>query len=66
MCQVQEYIKELKSCRTAVNSSVVISAAEGIVINKDANILCENDEIKLTEDWAKSLLNKMAGKKESM
>ena len=56
--QVQEYIKEMRSCRTAVNSSVVIAAAEGIV-NKDANILCENGGIKLTEDWAKSLLNRM-------
>ena len=57
--QVQKYIKELRSRGTAVNSSVVIAAAEGIVMNKDANILCENCGIKLTEDWAKSLLNRM-------
>ena len=56
--QVQEYIKELR-CGTAVSSSVVIAAAEGIVMNKDANILCENGGIKLTEEWAKSLLSRM-------
>jgi len=57
--QMQEYIKELRNCGTAVNSSVVIAAAEGIVLNKDADILRENGGIKLTEEWAKSLLNKM-------
>ena len=57
--QVQEYIKELRSRGTAVSSSVVIAAAEGIVMNKDANILRENGGVKLTEEWAKSLLNRM-------
>jgi len=57
--QVQEYIKELRSRGTAVNSSVVIAAAEGIVMNKDANILRENGGIKLIEDRAKSLPNRM-------
>jgi len=57
--QVQEYIKELRSRGTAVNRSVVIAVAEGIVMNKDANILRENGGIKSTEDWAKSLLNRM-------
>ena len=57
--QVQEYIKELRSRGTAVSSSVVIAAAEGIIMNKDANILRENGGIKLTEEWAKSLLKRM-------
>ena len=57
--QVQEYIKELRTRGTAVSSSVVIAAAEGIIMNKDANILRENGGIKLTEEWAKSLLKRM-------
>jgi len=36
-CQVQEYIKEMRSRGTVVSSSVVIAAAEGIIMNKDAH-----------------------------
>jgi len=42
-----------------VNNSVVIAAAEGVIMNKDAYLLCENGRIKLTEEWTKSLLGRM-------
>ena len=58
-CQVQGYIKEMCSRGTAVSSSVVIAAAEGMVMNKDAHILRENGGIKLTKEWAKSFLDRM-------
>ena len=42
-----------------------MAAAEGIVMNKDANLLaCNGGGINLTKDWAKSLLRPMGmGKK---
>jgi len=62
--QVQEYIKEMRSHGTAVSSSMIIAVAEGIIINIDAHILHENCGIKLTKEWAKSLLGRMGyGKK---
>ena len=43
-----------------VNSAVVMGAAEGIVMSKDANLLaCNGGGINLTKDWAKSLLRRM-------
>ena len=53
------YIRYMRKRGTAVNSSVVIAAAEGVIMNKDANLLRENGGIKLTEEWAKSLLDRM-------
>jgi len=54
--QVQEYIKEMCSHGAAVSSSVVIAAAEGIIMKKDVHILHENGGIKLTKEWEESLL----------
>ena len=51
--QVQEYIRFLRATGSAVNTVVVISAAEGILESIDANIL---QRVKLNKDWAKSLL----------
>ena len=41
---------------TAVNTAAMIASAEGILLSTDANIL---KNIKLTKDWAKSLLIQM-------
>ena len=54
--QVQEYICFLRVTGLAVNTVVVISAAEGILESIDANIL---QRVKLNKDWAKSLLTQM-------
>ena len=38
-----------------VNSAVVMGAAEGIVMSKDANLLaCNGGGINLTKDWART------------
>ena len=58
--QVQEYIKELRKCGASVSTAVVVATARGIIMNKDANLLYSNGGgIKLTDDWAKSLLSRM-------
>ena len=58
--QVREYVKYLRERSTAVNTAVVIAAAEGIIMNKDANLLSSNGGgICLTKDWAKNLMKRM-------
>ena len=58
--QVQEYLKELRKRGVAINSSIVIATAQGIIMNKDANLLsCNGGCISLTIDWAKSLMTRM-------
>ena len=59
-CQVQEYLKELRKRGSTINSAIVIATAQGIIMNKDANLLsCNGGGINLTTDWAKSLLSRM-------
>ena len=58
--QVREYVKYLRERGAVVNSAIVIAAAEGIVMNKDSNLLaCNGGGINLTKYWAKSLLRRM-------
>jgi len=58
--QVREYVKYLRECSVVINSAVIMAAAEGIVMNKDAKLLaCNGGGIYLTKDWAKSLLRQM-------
>ena len=53
-------MKYLRERSTTVNTAVVIAAAEGIVMNKNANLLsCNGGGILLTKDWAKNLLRRM-------
>jgi len=47
------YIRFLRVTGSAVNTAVMISAAEGILESIGANIL---KRVKLNKDWAKSLL----------
>ena len=60
--QVQAYIKYLRERGTAVNTTVVMASAEGIVKSKDANLLKEDGSfggIEITKGWAHSLLGRM-------
>ena len=53
--QVQEYVKYMRDRGTAVNTTVVMAAAEGIVKSKDANLLNNNGGsggIEITKWWA--------------
>ena len=57
--QVQDYINYLCEQGTAVNTSVVMTSAEGIVKSKDANLLKENGSlggIEIAKSWAHGLL----------
>ena len=61
--QVQVYLKDLRKRGLPINSAVVIAAAEGILMNKNATLVSKNGEggikVKLMDDWAKSLLKRM-------
>ena len=60
--QVQEYVKYMRNRGIAVNTTVVMAAAEGIIKSKDANLLNNNGGsggIEITKWWARSLLNRM-------
>ena len=53
-------MKDFRKRGLPINSAVVIAAAERILMNKNAALVSKNGEggikVKLTEDWAKSLL----------
>jgi hypothetical protein len=58
--QVQGYVTALRENRGAVNSSIVMAAAEGIIKSHDSNLLKENGgHIVCSKSWAKSLINRM-------
>ena len=58
--KVQQYIRALRKSGTPVNARVVIAVAEGIVTETDHTLLLKNSRhIKLSLDWAYSLLKKM-------
>ena len=58
--QVQMYIKELQKGHCIVNTAILISAAQGIVMAHDANLLsCNGGSIELKREWAKSLMMRM-------
>lgn len=62
--QVKEYLKYLQKHGSAVNTVVVIAAAEGVIRSIDANLLaydengtCNNETgIELTKSWARNLI----------
>ena len=54
--QVREYITYIRSTGTAVNTSVVISCAKGILMYEDASMLSRVD---LNNGWAQYLLHQM-------
>ena len=54
--QEQEYIKQTRKHGIAINTSVVIAAASGIIKSHDANQLAKNGGgIKLTDAWTKNI-----------
>ena len=53
---VREYISDLRSRGTTINTAIVLASAEGIIMYKDANLL---STITLTKGWAKYLLKRM-------
>ena len=58
--QVQHYLTDLRKRGCIINTSVTIAVAEGILLNKDANLLAANGGgIHLTKDWAKYLFKRM-------
>ena len=57
--QLQEYIKSLREAKAVINSSIVISAAEGIVKSYNSGLLESNGgHIKCTKHWEKHFLTR--------
>ena len=55
---VQDYIKNLREIRGVINTTIVISAANGIISARNCTLLLENGfHISITKGWAKSILN---------
>ena len=52
--QVREYVTYMRSTGTAVNTTVVMSCAEGILMHEDASLLSRVD---LNEGWAQYILH---------
>ena len=58
--QVQQYLNDLKKRGCVINTRVAIAVGQGILLNKDANLLASNGGgITLTKDWAKYLFKRM-------
>ena len=54
--QVMEYVSHMRSAGTAVNTVVVMSCAEGILMHEDASMLFR---VNLNKGWAQYLLHRM-------
>lgn len=54
--QVREYVADMRSTGTNVNTSVVIACAEGILMHENADMLSRVD---LNKGWAQYLLHRM-------
>ena len=58
--QVRAYLKVLRANVTVVNTTIAIGCAEGIIRNKDSNLLAANGgHIVLTKSCSKHLLERM-------
>ena len=58
--QVREYVKYLRECVGVFNTAVVMTTAEGLVVNKNVNLLlCNGGGILLTKSWVKYLVECM-------
>ena len=58
--RVQLYIKEMRKNGVVINTSVVMAAAEGIVMHHDANLLAKYEgPIVITKHWVRALLTRM-------
>jgi len=62
---VQEYVETQRAVGTAINSTVVMAAAEGIISVRDVSKLVEHGgHTDITKSWAKLSLNRMGYVKE--
>ena len=58
--QVQQYLTDLRKHGCVINTQIAIAVGEGILLNKDTNLLTSNGGgITLTKDWAKYLFKRM-------
>ena len=54
---MRTYLKALLANRAMVNTSITIGVAEGIIRNKDSNLLAANEgHIALTKSWSRHFL----------
>ena len=58
--QVQLLLKQLHANGTMINTAIVMATAEGIIQNKDSNLLAKNEgTIVPSKHWARSLITRM-------
>ena len=58
--RVQLYARDMRCHGVVVNTVVIMSCAEGIVLHHDSNLPASNGgHITISKDWAKSLLHRM-------
>ena len=58
--EVQKFIRALRKAGTAINTAVILAAAEVIVTSRDRTLLAEHGgHIRLTKSWAASLMERM-------
>ena len=58
--QVRDYRTTLRSHGAVVNTAIAVRCSEGIIKNKDSNLLVSNGgHIVLTKYWGKNLLSRM-------
>jgi len=54
------FLRQLQANGVAINTAIVMATAEGIICNKDSNLLAQNGgPILISKDWAKSLTTQM-------
>ena len=57
---VETFLRQLRVNGVVINTAMVMATAEGIVHNKDSNLLAKNGgPILITKYWAKSLMIQM-------
>ena len=58
--RVQLFLKQLHANGAVINTAIVMATAEGIIQNKDSNLLAKNGgTIVLSKHWASSLMTRM-------
>ena len=57
---VQEYVRGLREVGSVVDISIIMAAAEGIIVAQDEGLLVQHGgHIEITKSWAVSLLERM-------
>ena len=57
---VRQFLRELRNHGGAVNTTITLAAATGIILAKDASLLAQNrGELDLSKEWAQRMMRRM-------